>query len=297
MLTVVWVSFAVFQLGFLGLDIFELWRLNARPSFKEITLRYRSTIVFLVLIWLAYFIIQATLLTLLPSLTKIEWVALLITPSELPVETWHIALSSAVVLLIVSFWDYWIHRLLLHHRYFWWLHEYHHLPKVIFSGMPGISVRPFVVATSFANYFLAAVTVLFLNQLRADFIRVSALSLSFLILFLTLLGSFSHSLWAYNRPWFYRIFRWSALTTPQEHFQHHAIGRNGNFGNFMMIWDHVFGTYIKPSQSLTEYGLEYDQDFLGTLTFSKVKIPEHIRSKVQIKRLIQIYNKKRTSSR
>jgi hypothetical protein len=75
------------------------------------------------------------------------------------------------------------------------------------------------------------------------------------------------------------------LTTPQEHVLHHAASLHGNYGNFTTLWDRVFGTYLAPTPAGAPpiaLGLGYDQDFLGTLTLGRVKIPSPVRERYRL---------------
>ena len=61
----------------------------------------------------------------------------------------------------------------------------------------------------------------------------------------------------------------------------------GNYGNFTSCWDRVFGTYLDPETiPLSQYrpGLDYDQDYLGTLTFGKLKFSARMRHYFQMQR-------------
>ena len=84
---------------------------------------------------------------------------------------------------------------------------------------------------------------------------------------------------------------WLALTTPQEHLLHHTVDLQGNYGNFTILWDRVFRTYLDPT--LREHqdhrlGLPYDQDFVGTLTAGGVKLPGELRQRFEIARFCNL---------
>jgi len=74
----------------------------------------------------------------------------------------------------------------------------------------------------------------------------------------------------------HRLLRPLGITTPQEHWLHHARDLQGNFGNFTTLWDRLFGTYLDPLDPANggrRAGLAYDQDFLGVLTLGRWKLP------------------------
>ena len=56
---------------------------------------------------------------------------------------WTLVWLGAVVFYTAGFWDYVVHRAFSHSRWFWFTHEYHHLPRKVSVIMPGILVRPF----------------------------------------------------------------------------------------------------------------------------------------------------------
>jgi hypothetical protein len=85
--------------------------------------------------------------------------------------------------------------------------------------------------------------------------------------------------------------KWLALTTPQEHLLHHTVDLQGNYGNFTVLWDRVFGTYLDPTKSEHQnhaLGLPYDQDFVGTLTAGRVKLPAIVRRRFQLERFCNL---------
>jgi sterol desaturase/sphingolipid hydroxylase (fatty acid hydroxylase superfamily) len=85
--------------------------------------------------------------------------------------------------------------------------------------------------------------------------------------------------------------KWLALTTPQEHLLHHTVDLEGNYGNFTVLWDRMFGTYLDPTKHEHEnhaLGLPYDQDFVGALTAGRVKLPAAIRRRFQVERFCNL---------
>ena len=91
-----------------------------------------------------------------------------------------------------------------------------------------------------------------------------------------------------RRGWLaHRVLRVFALTTPHEHVLHHSVDLRGNYGNFTKLWDRLFGTYLDPCLSAHQgrrYGVAYDQDFLGTITVGRARIPRAWRERFQLGR-------------
>jgi sterol desaturase/sphingolipid hydroxylase (fatty acid hydroxylase superfamily) len=50
-----------------------------------------------------------------------------------------------------------------------------------------------------------------------------------------------------------KVDRW--LNTPANHRMHHSCQHQANFGACLMIWDHMFETYMKP-EHVREYGIK-----------------------------------------
>ena len=191
---------------------------------------------------------------------------------------------------LAGLWDYLLHRFFSHSRWFWFTHENHHLPNQVFVAMPGMSARPFAVISTFpitlatvlSAYALLAVLGLPLWNLEP---------LKILLLVSAFVGTVSHS--SFCRRWWgiHYLMQYVGLTTPQEHLLHHTVDLRGNYGNFTTLWDRAFGTYLDPTLAAHQghaLGLGYDQDFLGTLTLGKLKIPARLRHRFQVGRYCNI---------
>ena len=174
-----------------------------------------------------------------------------------------------------GFWDYVVHRFVNHDRRLWFTHEYHHLPTRVTVYMPGICVRPLAVVAVLPATAATIFTVcLALAAVGLAGIELTGVLHAVVLAQLTLLGT-SHSSYLRRHGWIHRLLRPLGLTTPQEHWLHHAPDLQGNFGNFTTLWDRVFGTYLDPrdpANRRSRAGLSYDQDFLGTLTFGRLKL-------------------------
>lgn len=196
---------------------------------------------------------------------------------------------SATVSLLIGvaafymggFWDYVVHRFVNHSRPLWFTHEYHHLPTRVTVYMPGICVRPLAVVAVVPATAATILTVCLLLRAagvaRAD---LTGILYGTVLAQVTILGT-SHSSFLRRLWWLHGTLRPLGVTTPQEHFLHHACDLAGNYGNFTTLWDRVFGTYLDPlapSNRGHRAGLAYDQDFLGTLTFGRWKLSPGLRS-------------------
>ena len=276
--------FAVVQTAFLVLDVLTLSR-DARagttPALRHVG---RRTAVFLAAVWLVYFAIQTSLMALVPGVDEVvgSLAGVLAVAEPPPAPSWALVLLLAGTWVVAGFWDYALHRWLLHTRCGWFLHENHHLPTIVANGVPGISVRPFVAVTTFLTYLGTAAVMLGVMALTGTTALVPRYLawVPLVVLVLTVVGSASHSAFLRKFPRVHVLLRALLLTTPQEHLLHHGARLSGNYGNFTSLWDRAFGTYLSPVEHRSralELGLTYDQDFLGTLTAGRFKLPPPVR--------------------
>jgi sterol desaturase/sphingolipid hydroxylase (fatty acid hydroxylase superfamily) len=207
-----------------------------------------------------------------------------------PISGGWLAAISVITFYLSGLWDYAIHRWFSHSRPFWFTHEYHHLPNQVFVAMPGLAVRPFVVVTSFPATFATVVSAYALLLLFGlplwDLTPLKILLLAHTFLLVASHSSFLRRFW-----WLHHAMKWLALTTPQEHVLHHTVDLDGNYGNFTVLWDRAFGTYLNPTLAENQghaLGLAYDQDFLGAITLGQVKMPDWMRQRFQVERYCNI---------
>jgi sterol desaturase/sphingolipid hydroxylase (fatty acid hydroxylase superfamily) len=278
---------------FVVLDAMELqrgmWRKTERPSAEALG--------FLLVMLVLYGVIQTGGLSLVPSTDRLMdlirsglagWLGRPV-ESE-PIRGVWLVMLSAVLFYASGLWDYLLHRFFGHSRRFFFVHEYHHLPSQVNVMMPGLAMRPFVVVTSFpatvATVLSAYAILLVLGLPLWDLAPLKILVLAQAVLLCA-----SHSCFM-RRWWFiHHGMKWLALTTPQEHLLHHTVDLHGNYGNFTVLWDRVFRTYLDPTRVEHQdhaLGLPYDQDFVGALTAGRVKLPAAIRRRFQVERFCNL---------
>jgi len=186
-----------------------------------------------------------------------------------------------------GFWDYVVHRYVNHSRVLWFTHEYHHLPTRVAVYMPGICVRPLAVVAVLPATAATILTVcLLLRAAGLQGVELTGVLHGVVLMQVTVLGT-SHSAFLRRLPVVHRVLRPLGITTPQEHWLHHARDLHGNFGNFTTLWDRAFGTYLDPLDPVHHghrAGLPYDQDFLGVLTFGRWKLSARARARFAIGR-------------
>jgi len=160
---------------------------------------------------------------------------------ELPSEgVLGVTAGFVVFYFLSSFFGYWQHRL-MHWRWFWQLHRFHHaatdlniLTTYRFNPAEAFRILPFALPLFFIKApsagLFAAFTVA--NQM---------------------LALIQHS----ELPWsFGWLGRW-IITSPQVHQIHHSIDeehRDKNFSN-CPLWDQVFGTWYGGPNRPSAYGI------------------------------------------
>lgn len=256
-----------------------------------------ETLLFLSAVLLIYAALQFGLQALVPPADRLlvevraglnRWLGWPLSPQ--PIGGWWLLGVSVVTFYLSGLWDYAIHRWFSHSRSFWFTHEYHHLPNQVFVAMPGLAVRPFAVVTSFPATFATVVSAYaLLMSLGLPLWDLTPLKIILLAHTFLLVGSHS----SFLRRWWgvHHAMKWLALTTPQEHLLHHTVDLNGNYGNFTILWDRIFGTYLDPLRPEYRYpvlGLAYDQDFLGAITLGQLKLPPWMRERFQVERYCNI---------
>jgi sterol desaturase/sphingolipid hydroxylase (fatty acid hydroxylase superfamily) len=161
---------------------------------------------------------------------------------ELPTKgVLEVTAGFAVFYLISSFIAYWQHRL-LHWRWFWGLHRYHHAAPDL-NIFTGFRDNP---AAALLNVPLALQSLLILKVpdagLFAAYFVVSQV-----------IAILQHSQIPWSLGW---VGRW-IVASPQNHQFHHSIDeehKDKNFSN-CPLWDHLFGTWYGGPNMPSAYGI------------------------------------------
>lgn len=285
--TFLWL-FIYVQAGFIALDLYEHWRLARGTSMRDSLRKNIPLISAVAIACLAYFALQLALASALPTIGKVTDLASKIvrTSSPGPNRAWTIPAFLAAF-FTGTFFDYLVHRFLLHGPLFR-LHENHHLPSVVSNVMPGIAARPFVAVPNFLINVCSCAAIFAVVWLsgRRELIAIFISVLPSLLLTFAFVASASHSIFLRRFDWADTIFRCLLLISPREHLLHHAATLKGNFGNFTALWDRAFGTYVSPGEAgQFRLGLDYDQDFLGAVTAGRFKLSRAVRLRYQVGRI------------
>jgi len=149
---------------------------------------------------------------------------------------------------------YWAHRLAHEWPWLWHFHAVHHSVKRLWL----VNTGRFHFVDSFASIF-ASLPFLLLSGISMDaIVWVSATT--------AYIGILTHCNVDTRCGWLNYVFN-----TPELHRWHHsvdpAIGNN-NYGENLMLWDHLFGTfYARPGHQVARIGINdrMPAGFLGQL--------------------------------
>ena len=132
----------------------------------------------------------------------------------------------ALVIVVVEFGQYWMHRL-MHNSFVWWTHApHHHITQL--NAAKGLVGNPL-------ELFLVSLSVIAVFDLRKD-ATFCALNI------LGVVSSFAHANVRCNAPrWYSYIF-----TSIEAHSLHHSVpylDTRCNYANSLILIDRVFGTF------------------------------------------------------
>ena len=148
-----------------------------------------------------------------------------------------------LIMLARSFVTYWVHRLSHAVPLLWRLHRVHHGDRAV-DVSTTLRNHPIELALTVPA---AAATILLLGPPISVVLAADTLV-------------FALALWQHadirtpTEPLFGRI-----LVTPGLHRAHHSPSRadhDRNFGDVIILWDHLFGTYASPMDRASPVGLE-----------------------------------------
>jgi sterol desaturase/sphingolipid hydroxylase (fatty acid hydroxylase superfamily) len=144
----------------------------------------------------------------------------------------------ALVMVLVEFGQYWMHRLMHNVEPFWLTHApHHHITQLnAMKGAVGNPIELFLISLS--------VVALFDLKQSAVFCGFSALSA---------ISTFAHANVRSDPPKFYSFF----FTTIRHHSLHHSVGYEEtrcNYGNAIIVFDRILGTYREGEGILVGQG-------------------------------------------
>lgn len=143
-------------------------------------------------------------------------------------------LQVALVVFLVEFGQYWMHRLMHNSTPFWLTHApHHHITQLnAMKGAVGNPIELWLISLSVVGLFD-------LNQSAA----LAGYSV------MGVVSTFAHANVRSNPPLFYSFF----FTTIRHHSLHHSVPYEDtrcNYGNSLIVLDRIFGTYKEGEASL-----------------------------------------------
>jgi sterol desaturase/sphingolipid hydroxylase (fatty acid hydroxylase superfamily) len=140
----------------------------------------------------------------------------------------------ALVVFLVEFGQYWMHRLMHNSTPFWLTHApHHHITQLnAMKGAVGNPIELWLIS-------LSVVALFDLNQSAA----LAGYSV------MGVVSTFAHANVRSNPPLFYSFF----FTTIRHHSLHHSVPYEDtrcNYGNSLIVLDRIFGTYKEGEASL-----------------------------------------------
>ena len=197
------------------------WRMNRREFFTDLFYVVLSSTV---IAWTAKALADDPLAALKASLgIKTAWVL------HMP---W--LAQVAMVIVIIEFGQYWMHRLMHNWTPFWLTHApHHHLTQLnAAKGAVGNPIELFLISLSVLALFDFDQTALF-----AAFNTTAVIS------------TFAHANVKADPPIWYSFF----FTTIRHHSLHHSTdyeATRANYGNSLILLDRIFGTYREGEANL-----------------------------------------------
>ncbi len=199
------------------------------------------------------FLFAITLISYLQS-TNLQF--LQIWPGHLP-----IYIQAILMLLGADFFRYWLHIASHKWNILWKLHSVHHSPSKLYW----INVARFHPVEKILQFLLDALPFIILG------VGQEVVSLYFI--FYAVNGFFQHSNIELRLGFLNYI-----VSGPELHRWHHSVvirEANQNYGNNLIIWDLLFGTWFLPEdKEVDELGLEdktYPTDFINQIKAPFIK--------------------------
>jgi sterol desaturase/sphingolipid hydroxylase (fatty acid hydroxylase superfamily) len=232
----------ILELFFLGWEKTTMFRVFIRRGSSAITDLGFALLTFSSFKWIADYVFSLGLAFAAVKLgdalaTRLGWMRWEM-PSDGLLE---VAFAFSVYFLMSTFVGYWQHRL-MHSRWFWHLHRFHH-SGTDYNIFTAFRVNP---AEMMSNLIPVLSPMIFLKAPNAGLFVAFVLADQ-------ALGSFQHSELPWNFGWF---GRW-VVVSPRNHQIHHSIDeehRDRNFSN-CPLWDRMFGTWYGGPNLPSAYGI------------------------------------------
>ncbi|KAJ9159638.1 hypothetical protein P3X46_025129, partial [Hevea brasiliensis] len=169
----------------------------------------------------------------------------------------------------VEFLYYWLHRL-LHHHYLYSRYHSHHHSSIVTEPITSV-IHPFAEHISYFMLFsIPMLTTLFIGT-------ASAASIYGYITFIDFMNNMGHCNFELIPNWLFSIFPplKYLMYTPSFHSLHHTQFRT-NYSLFMPIYDYIYDTVDKSSNTLYERSLKRKEEFPDVVHLTHITSPQSI---------------------
>ncbi len=245
-------AYAAILLGATAVTVWEIvipYERSWRPSGSDI----RNDLVFMVTVQM----LLPQLLLLFVGVTLVRYLETLdISITQLWPRSLPLALQVGIMLLAAELLRYWMHVAAHNTAILWRLHAIHHSPSKLYWLNVG-RFHPVEKALQFL-----------LDSLPFILLGVGADVLALYLIFYAVNGFFQHS----NIDARYGILNYVISSSELHHWHHSKLihESNRNYGNNLIVWDLVFGTWFLPRhRRVGDLGLlnpDYPMTFLGQMT-------------------------------
>lgn len=175
-----------------------------------------------------------------------------IKPYSFSIDTGFVVLDLFLYLLLVTFFDYWLHRL-IHTRRFWSLHRFHH-SATEFNGITVFRNHPALFAFE-PIIKLWPLAIIPISPQVTPYWPIAGF-------FFWLQQVVTHA----DLNWTFGLLgRW-LIVSPASHKVHHSNNPDHydrNYGNLFIVWDRLFGTYITVPPAEISLGTQPAEEYLN----------------------------------
>ncbi|MSU62823.1 MAG: hypothetical protein EXS31_10570 [Pedosphaera sp.] len=247
-------AYAGLVLGAGVITLFE-WLMPERHEWSADQSSVLNDLAFMVVVQMAL----PPLLSLFASLSILHWLeGMSWTASHLWAHGWPVWAQVALMILVADFLRYWLHVACHRFPFLWRLHSVHHSPKKLYW----LNVGRFHPLERALQFLFDALPFMFLG--------VGEEVLVLFFVFHSVNGFFQHCNVRLRFGWLNYV-----ISSAELHRWHHSKvidESNANYGNHIILWDLLFGTWFLPKdRQVGELGLrnpEYPLDFS-----SQIKTP------------------------
>ncbi|GMJ14504.1 ECERIFERUM 22, ECERIFERUM 1 [Hibiscus trionum] len=169
----------------------------------------------------------------------------------------------------VEFLYYWFHRA-LHHHYLYSRYHSHHHSSVVTEPITSV-IHPFAEILAYFVLFLTPVMITMLTG------TASIIALAGYITYIDFMNSMGHCNFELIPNWVFSIFPplKYLMYTPSFHSLHHTQFRT-NYSLFMPIYDYMYGTVDKSSDTLYENSLKRKEESPDVVHLTHLTTPDSI---------------------